>query len=37
MIQEQLACAGQPRAARGAGEQHHSQFFLQFLDGARQW
>lgn len=33
MIEEQLARASQ---ARGAGEQHHAQFFFQFPDGVRQ-
>ena len=37
MLQEQLASTGQPRAACGACEQHHTQFFFQLLDGPRQW
>ncbi len=36
MIEKQLARTGQPRAARCPGEQHHAQFFFQFLDGPRQ-
>lgn len=25
------------QTCHGAGKQHHAQFFLQLLDGARQW
>ena len=36
VLHEQLAGASKSRAARGASEQHHTQFFLQLLNGALQ-
>ena len=36
MLQEHASGASQSRAAGGAGEQRHAQFFFQLFDGARQ-